>query len=191
MFLPPEIASLLDQVLPSSWTLPAGILLAAFGERVYRLLVLAPGLLLGMWIGAQAGPLLGLTPILSAALAAVLAFLGALACQRAENLAVRAMGALAGVLAGAWGWQMVTQALAPWWAAVVAGILGLLIAPYLQVWLMRGLTAFAGGLCIASFAGRAHDPLVVGAVTVLGIGFQSWMAGGSSTPAKKAPKKKK
>ena len=192
MFLPPEIDAFLRPLLSSSaLALVAGLCLLGWGEQVYRLAILAPGMLVGLWLGREVAVLAHLPNTYVAVLSVGLGFLGALVCRMLEAWAVRALGALSGVGVSAAVYWMVTDTMSPWWLPVLGGIVGALVFPRFVVWLLRVVSAFAGGLLVASASGQPGNIFIVGGLTGAGIVFQTWFSTAGGAKAKKPKKDKK
>lgn len=191
----PEIAM---PELPGSWQawlestpawitgLSGGLLLLA-GGRLYKLAVVAPGVLGGvagaMWIGETAGLA---APVVAVA-ALVLAIAGAILCRLLERLAVHAIGAiaLAGVTQLAWPLAMDGQ-VAPWWGVLLGGALGLLLFPGIFKSLIRWITALLGSLMVAWSLGYHDNVWVVGGLFLGGCIVQA--ASGRGKERKKEAK---
>jgi hypothetical protein len=179
--------------LPSTWqawleTTPtwitgvSGGLLLVAGGRLYKLAVVAPGIVAGVyaatWLPAELGS------VVIAVAAVVLAIAGAILCRLLERLAVAAIGviAMAGVTQLAWPLAMDGQ-VAPWWGVLVGGALGLLLFPSVFRALIRWITALLGALMVAWSVGYHDNLWVVGGLFLLGCIVQA--ASGKGKGAKK------
>lgn len=153
--------------------LSGGLLLVA-GGRLYKLAVVAPGVIAGvagaLWIGETAG----LAGTVVAVAAVVLAVAGAVLCRLLERLAVSAIGviALAGVTQLAWPLAMNGQA-APWWGVLLGGAVGLLLFPGIFKSLIRWITALLGALMVAWSVGYHENIWVVGGLFLAGCVVQA------------------
>lgn len=139
-----------------------GAVLMLRGARLYRVAVIAPGVLLGGAAGGLGAAALGLGPPAEAVAAVAVAVVGGVACSFAEAVAVR----LAGVFVGA-GLAQVWPG-APWWAALVGALAGLLVFPAIWRALLPLLTAAMGTLAVAWAAGHPASPALLVGGTVLG-----------------------
>ena len=150
-----------------------GVLLLLAGARLYRLAIIAPGFLLGVFLarwgldeyGRRVDELMQLGAMVGAGA------IGALLSWRIEQLAVRLGGS---VLVAA-----TTHALlpmfwprAPWFAAPAAGFVGLLLFPSLYRRLLPLITAGLGAIALAWVADRPQDLLMIAGLTVLGAAIQ-------------------
>lgn len=156
-----------------------GLVLLLAGARVYRLAVVAPGLLAGVFLAHEGLALADSKPELwmRAAVLGSGGLLGAFVAWRVEQLAVRIAGGL--VVAAA------THALlplawpdAPSWGPLLVGTVGLLIAPSLYRRLLPLITAALGSVAVAWAAGEEQNLLLMAGLTVVGAGIQ--MASGRS-----------
>lgn len=173
----PSLQALLEgtPLAGRSLGLVAGVLLLGWGGRLYRLVVLLPGLLGGVWLAASVRPLLGMTNGGAVILGAVLAGLGALACHLVEGVAVRLVGAAIGVGVTVWVWPLFGQAGLPWYAPLVGG--GLLALVFPRVWKLATvpLTALFGAQLVAWGVGHPTSaPLILG-LTAVGTVAQVWL----------------
>lgn len=189
---PPALsAMLLDGRLPA---LLVGLVLLVFGERTYRVLVIAPGVLAGLYLAAWIRSFVELGAVGSVVATLGLSAAGALLCHFVEGLAVRAAGA--GLFAAlAWfGTPLVHAGAVPWWAPVVGAVLGGLIFPRLYQVLLRPLTALVGAWSVAWAVKFGGNVWVVLGLAGLGTAIQFALAnrgGGGSEPAPPARKKGK
>ncbi|MBM4393406.1 MAG: hypothetical protein FJ090_19970 [Deltaproteobacteria bacterium] len=183
--LPPVLQPvLLDGRLPA---LVAGVAFLLFGARVYGLLVVAPGIVGGLALGAAVGQLVG--GPLAVSVAMVLAALaGAVICQLFEKVAL----AVGGVGLGTWlawaAWPLVVHAQAPWWGLLGGACLGGLAFPRVYHYCLKPLTALLGAWTVAWSVHQEHRPWAVVGLAILGTAVQIWLGGkGGKKPAKKEP----
>ncbi len=163
-----------------------GALLVLAGARLYRLAVMAPGFLLGIYATTYVLNELGGrvdTPIRIGMVLGV-GLLGAFLTSRIEQLAVRLGGSL---LVAA-----VTHAVlpmvwphAPGFAAPVVGFLGLFLFPALYQRLLPVITSAIGAIALAWAAGRPQDLLMMAGVTVIGVAIQLATSGKSKKEREK------
>jgi hypothetical protein len=165
----PQTLEVMAESAPTWITGLAGGLLLVAGGRLYKLAVVAPGMLLGvaaaLWIGTE----VGLEPVVVAVAAVVLALAGALVCRLLERVAVHAIGAiaLAGVTQAAWPMVVQGQA-APWWGVLLGGAVGLLLFPAVFKALIRWITALLGAVMVAWSLGYDDNAWVVGGLFLAG-----------------------
>jgi hypothetical protein len=170
----PDSAQAWLETTPTWITGLSGGLLLIAGGRLYKLAVVAPGVIAGvagaLWIGETAG----LAGSVVAVAAVVLAVAGAVLCRLLERLAVAAIGviALAGVTQLAWPLAMDGQA-APWWGVLLGGAVGLLLFPGIFRSLIRWITALLGALMVAWSLGYHENVWVVGGLFVAGCVVQA------------------
>jgi hypothetical protein len=145
----------------------AGLLLL-FGGRLYRLAIIAPGLLGGVALALLLPQDLG--PIVIALAAVLLAAVGAVLCHFLERVAVHVVGAaaLAGLAEVAW--PPLLGGPAPWWGLLCAGALGVLFFPKVFRALIKVVTAVLGALAMAWAIGCWDRPLAVA-----GLSVEPWM----------------
>ncbi len=153
--------------------LSGGMLLVA-GGRLYKLAVVAPGVLGGvagaLWIGEAAG----LTGPVVAVAAVVLAVAGAVLCRFLERMAVAAIGVIATAGITQLAWPLVTDgAAAPWWGVLLGGAVGLLLFPGIFRSLIRWITALLGALMVAWSVGYSDNVWVVGVLFLVGCVVQA------------------
>ncbi len=185
------------QALLMGGRLPAllvGIVLLGWGERLYRVLVVAPGVLAGVYLAAWLRGLFHLDTTGAIIATLVLAGAGALACHFVEGVAVRSAGA--GLFAAlAWlGTPLVHAGPVPWWAPVVAAVLGGVVFPMLYRVALRPLTALVGAWSVAWAVQRPDQVWLIGGLALAGTALQFALArtgGGDASEPKKKPKKKK
>lgn len=206
--LNPVQTAIADGRLPG---LIAGTVLLLFGARVYRVLVVGPGIIAGLLVANEVNQYLHLSGWSAAILALCLSIAGAWLFATIERWTLAIVGAALAL--GLWGqgWTFLQGGSPPWWSWLVASALGGLIIPRLYGILLKPLTALAGALTLtatmaegSTLQGLLTRPgqginqavmLTIGAVLALaaaGTGFQVWLdRGGSTAPAAPAPKQKK
>ena len=172
---PPLSAIALDQ-MPASLEDPRlliGALSAAvllFGARLYRLVLVTPGLLIGVLLGLHltAGSALK-TQIIAAICVGVL---GGGALLLAERIAVGLVGAV--VVAG------LARAVLPtvlgagvaWYIPAALGLVGLLLVPRLLRAGIKLLTPLLGAVGLAWAVGRPEQLALIGGLAIFGALFQ-------------------
>jgi hypothetical protein len=171
-----------------------GLILCVFGSHLYQLVVLAPGILGGLWAGLLIGRSAGLDPTPTLAVAGGLALVGALLCHFVETTAVRITGAVVFGTIGWLAWPMFRDV--RWEAMVAAGagaILGGALFPRIYSFMVKVATSAMGGLLLAEAAQRPQNLWIVGGATIVGILIQSapWKLPGGSKGAKVEKKEKK
>ncbi len=161
-----------------------GLVLLVAGARLYRVAVMAPGFVLGLWLAHDHLP--AMAPGWRLGITVGAGMLGALLSSGIEQLAVRLAGALlvAGlthaVLPLAW------EGVPPWWAAPAAGFLGLALFPSVYRRLLPLITALLGALVIAWSLGRGADLLLILGVAAVGLVVQIILGRSSGDAGKKA-----
>lgn len=159
--LPPDIG-------PRAIIGVAGLLLLLAGSRLWRVAVVAPGIVGGAAGGGWLGARLALPPGWIAALSAVGALIGGVVAMLVERLA---MG-LAGVLGGLGAVAVAERFLAvPWWAWPIGAVLGALVFPAVWRGALVPITAWLGAVCLGQASGYA-EPWVVLPLAVLGVFIQ-------------------
>jgi hypothetical protein len=147
--------------------LTGGLLLLA-GGRLYRLAVVAPGVLGGVALALMLPQDLG--PIVIALAAVLLAAVGALICNFLERVAVHVVGAVALAGLASVAWPPLLHEPAPWWGLLAGGALGILFFPRVFKALVKVLTALLGALVLAWSFGVLED-----SVSRWGLTVQPWM----------------
>lgn len=148
----------------------AGLLLLVLGSRVYRLAVVTPGVMAGLWIAEQvtsdASNTVQYAAMIGLALAGgVLAFL-------LERFALAIAGALmGGGLADAIGPHLLGPEL-HWAVPAVCALVGFLAMPALFERLLPLVTAVLGALALAWATGRAQDLIFIALVAAGGLLIQ-------------------
>lgn len=187
----PAATLLTDGRLPALLT---GIVLLGWGAKVYRLLVLAPGVLAGVYLGAVLRGWLHLGGMEAVLLTVGLAVGGALACHFVEGVAVVVGGAaLFGALAW-FGWPLVQPGPVPVYVPLVAVVVGGLAFPRLYQLLLRPITALVGAWSIAWAVGRPGTLWLVGGLALAGLALQYVLdrpGRGTEGPAPKKDRPKK
>lgn len=147
-----------------------GVLLLLAGQRLYRLVIIAPGLAAGTMAGLylSEGQSLGVRFAAVAALAILAAFL----LHKVERIAIAAAGAFLAVGLARAGAPLVMEADPPWYVFAMGGALGMLLFPQLYEKLLVVITPAIGALCVAWAAGRPTDILLVGGLTLAGVVIQ-------------------
>lgn len=141
--------------------------LTFLGARLYKVTILVPGIVLGLFIGTLLPT--DIDAAIRAVIAVVLAGLGALLCRFVERAAISVFGA---VLTGGLTftiWPVFQGEAAPWFVPAIASAVGLLLFPKLFHALLRPLTALLGGMLVAISVGYPGNPLVIGGVAALGM----------------------
>ena len=187
----PFVALLLDGRLPA---LLVGIVLLGWGERLYGVLVVAPGVLAGVYLAAWAQPLFHFAPTTLLVVTVALAGAGAWLCHFVAAIAGRMAGA--GLFAAlAWFAAPLAQpGPVPWWVPVVGAALGALVFPSLYKIALRPLTALVGAWSIAWAVKAPGNPYLVLGLAAAGTALQfalSRSTGEGAGPAKKVKKDKK
>jgi hypothetical protein len=147
--------------------LTGGLLLLA-GGRLYRLAVVAPGVLGGVALALMLPQDLG--PIVIALAAVLLAAVGALLCHFLERVAIHVVGAVALAGLARVAWPPLLHEPAPWWGLLLGGALGLLFFPRIFKALIKAITALLGALVLAWSFGALE-----GSVSCWGVTVQPWM----------------
>ncbi len=183
---------LLDGRLPA---LLIGIVLLGWGAKVYPVLVVAPGVLVGVYLAAVVGELAHLTATVSVVMTVVFAAGGALLCHFVEGMAIRVGGAGLFAALSAFVWPLVRHGPVPFWVPLIAAIVGALIFPKVYQVLLRPTTALIGAWSIAWAVKRPDALWLVGGLAVAGTALQFWLdrggSGGAPAPKKKEKGKKK
>lgn len=150
--------------VPRGVTVVAGLLVMLRGAKLYPLVIVAPGLALGV----AAGLALPLEPTTRALAAVALAAVGALLCRFVERAAIWAIGAvLAGTLV-MWGWPLFRPDPAPTWLPAVGAVAGLLLFPALFRAALRPVTAALGATMVLWSLGQQDRPLLFVGLAVVG-----------------------
>ena len=185
----PDLVStiLLDGRLPALLT---GIVLLCFGARVYRLLILAPGVIAGVYLGAFIGEIGHMAPAVVVGITVALAVAGALPCYFVEGVARRVGGAGLFAALTAFAWPLVSKEPAHWWVPVVGGVVGALVFPKLYQFLLRPTTALVGAWSIAWAVKHEKDIWLIGGLAIAGTVVQFWLGEGKGEPAAAAKKEK-
>lgn len=160
----------------------AGVLLLVAGARLYRVAVMAPGFLLGVFATAWALDEYGrrVDELVRMGLLVAAGAVGAFVSSRVEQLAVRLCGSLL-VAATTHAVLPLVWPKAPWFAAPAAGFLGLLLFPALYRRLLPLITAAVGAIALAWAASRETNLLLISGLTVLGAAVQLGTAGGKKS----------
>jgi len=161
-----------------------GLVLLLAGARLYRLAIVAPGFLLGVFLAMwgldeyarKIDDLVRLGVMVGAGA------VGAFVSWRVEQLAVRIGGSIL-VAATTHALLPLLWPRAPWFAAPAAGFVGLLLFPSLYRRLLPLITAAIGAIALAWAANRPQDLLMMAGLTVLGAAIQ--LASGSKSNQKR------
>jgi len=152
-----------------------GVLLLAFGRRLYWLFVGGIGFVVGF---SLASSLSGRQPQLTAILIGLGAgLLGVVLALLLQRFAIVVAGLLAGAWLGAEIWRLLapTPLPTPWLPALVGGVVGALLAATLFDMALVVLSSLVGAAILAKlFAGRPGlQVVVVLLLTLLGVVFQT------------------
>lgn len=150
-----------------------GVLMLVAGARVYRVAVMAPGFLLGVFAAAWALDEYGrrVEELVRMGILVAVGAVGAFVSSRIEQLAVRLCGSLL-VAATTHAILPLVWPKAPWFAAPAAGFIGLLLFPALYRRLLPLITAAVGAVAIAWAASMQTNLLLISGLTVLGAAVQ-------------------
>ncbi len=157
---PPQTLQVWLETTPVWITGLSGGLLLLAGGRLYKLAILAPGILGGVAAAMMLPASLG--PVVIAIAAVVLAAAGALICHLLERVAVHVIGAIAVAGVVQLAWPLAVGQPTPWWGMVVAAALGLLLFPSVFRGLIKWITALLGALMLAWSIGEPENLWVVG-----------------------------
>lgn len=172
---PPLSAISLDQ-LPTSLEDPrllvgalSGVVLL-FGARLYRLVLVTPGLALGVLVGLHLTA--GGTRESQLIAGLCLGVIGAGALLLAERVAVGLVGAV--IVAGLARAVLPTvlSAGTPWYVPAALGLLGLLLVPRLLRAGIKLVTPLLGAVGVAWALGRPEQLALIGGLAVFGALFQ-------------------
>jgi hypothetical protein len=159
---------------PLAIRLLAGAAALAFllaGVRLYRVAIVLPGVLAGVFIAASLPPTW--EPGSKLIVGILVSMLGGLTLFFMEKVAIRVVGAtLAGWLVWAV-WPLAATTAAPWWALAAAAVVGLLIFPSIFPLAIQWITSALGALLGAWALGYPTNPLVILALAAVGIMYQS------------------
>lgn len=141
-----------------------------FGARMYRLVLITPGVAIGVLVGLR------LTQDTSAgtqAVAAVcLGIVGAAVLAMAERVAVALVGAV--IVAGLSHalLPLITSAGFPWYVPAAAGVVGLFLLPSMLRAAIKLLTPLLGATGVCWALGRPDDLRILVGLTLTGAAFQ-------------------
>ncbi len=165
----------LDQ-LPNSFSDPrllVGLISAIvllFGARLYRLVLVTPGLLVGVLVGLQLTQ--DAQPGTQAIAAGCLGVIGAGVLYMVERLAVALVGAvIVAGLAKAF-MPLILGAGLPWYVPAAAGMIGVFLLPSLLRAAIRVLTPLLGAIGVSWALGRPGDLILLGGLAIFGALFQ-------------------
>lgn len=162
-----------------------GVLLLVAGARLYRMAVMAPGFLLGVFAAAWALDEYGrrVDELMRMGILVAVGAVGAFVSSRIEQLAVRLCGSLL-VAATTHAVLPLVWPKAPWFAAPAAGFMGLLLFPALYKRLLPLITAAVGAIAIAWAADRPTQLLLICGLTVVGAAIQLGSGKSKAKPEK-------
>ena len=170
--LPQDLSLLADPRVPVA---ALGLLLIGWGARLYRVAIVAPGFVAGVFIGLQLASGAELTTRLIAGL--TLGIIGGAILHFAERFAIAVTGALLiGGLANAIA-PLVMGGPVPWYVPTAASLLGLLLFPSVYRALLKLITPLLGALCVAWALDRPQDVLLIGGLAAAGVIFQLVLGG--------------
>lgn len=152
------------------------------GASLYRLAVVAPGVLAGLLAGVTLAQEFGLSPNATLAFAAGGGMAGALLAWLVERVAVMTAGVLVGLAATTLILPLVV-AHPPWWVVPAGGMLGALVGPMLYRAALPVVTSVVGAFGLAWAAGWASTPVVIGALFLGGVIVQFATGGERSKKA--------
>ncbi len=190
--LPPSVQRVLD-ALPSHVAEPRslvgilGIALLVAGSRFYRIAIIAPGFLAGVWVAQRLQD--KFPGILAMGVGLVLGLGGALLCYLLERAAVRLVGAVlvSGVVHAVG--PVIWHTEPPFWFAPAAGLVGLALFPSIYQKFLPLIGAVLGALCVAWSLDRIHELPLVGVLALGGLILQVvWRM--ISAPSNAKPDKK-
>ncbi len=159
----------LEPLRIAAGALSVGLLLR--GASIYRLAVVAPGILAGLLAGLTLAREFGLAPSTTLAFAACGGVAGALLAWLVERVAVMTAGVLVG-LAVATMLVPLVVAHPPWWVVPAGGMAGALVGPMLYRAALPLVTSLVGAFGLAWAAGWAPTPVVIGGLFAAGVVIQ-------------------
>lgn len=181
----PELNDLMQWMDPSNWGFGAldprtivvvvGAALVVAGSRLYRLMILSPGLVGGVLLTHHYAP--AGTDLLKLAITVGVGLIGALVMHLMEQTALRLVGAVLAVgIAIAVGPEAFGKAV-PWFVNYAAAAVGAVGFPLIYKRALPLLTSLLGAMAIAWALGRETDLWLLGIVTVAGAMLQTFLAG--------------
>ncbi len=162
--------------LPDGLTDPrvlVGLISAAvllFGARMYRLVLVTPGIVVGVLVGLSVTQ--STAPGTQATAALCLGVLGAAVLFMVERLAVALVGAVIVAGLARAGMPYLLGAGLPWYVPAAAGVVGLFLMPSLLRGAIKVLTPLLGAVGVTWALGRPGDVLLLGGLAVFGALFQ-------------------
>jgi hypothetical protein len=146
------------------------LLLLFAGARLYRVAVVLPGVLAGVFVAAALPPTMDFEWRL--VIGIVVSLVGGLALFFMEKVGVVLVG---GLLTGwlTWViWPLLVHTPAPWWAVGVGGLAGMIAFPAIFRSAVRWITSALGALLGAWALGYPTNALVILALAAVGVMFQ-------------------
>lgn len=141
-----------------------------FGARLYRLVLVTPGFLVGVLVGLQVTA--GGAPGTQVIAALSLGVIGAFALYMAERVAVALVGAVIVAGLARVGMPLILGSGLPWYVPAAAGVVGLFLIPSLLRSAIRLLTPLLGALGLTWALGRQDDPRIFLGLVLMGVLFQ-------------------
>jgi hypothetical protein len=183
----PKYNDILDWIDPSRWdfgyTDPrvlcviVGVVLLVAGSRLYRLMIVAPGFVIGVLLATHYAP--AGSDMMKMGIIVGVGLAGALIMHLMEQTALRLVGvALMVGLAMAVSPEVFGKE-EPWWLNYAAGALGAVGFPILYERALPLITSLLGSLAVAWALGRETDIWMIVILTGVGAAFQTFVAGRS------------
>ena len=155
---------------PRLWVRLVGAALLLVGARVYRLAVIGPGFVAGVFVGLELTS--GQSSEIQLATTLILGIGGAALLHMLERFAVALTGGIvAGGLVHAAA-PLILGGPAPWYVPTVASLLGFLALPRVMDRLLPLITSLVGALAVAWSVDRTHDLVFIRVLTTVGLAIQ-------------------
>jgi len=149
----------------------AAALLIVAGARFYRMAIVLPGILAGVF-EASALPL-SVEPGWRLGVGVVVSAMGGLILFFMEKLAVYVVGAMLGGWVTWVLWPIVAQIQGPWWALAVGALAGMVAFPAIFPTAIRWVTSITGALLGAWALGHPGNPWIIMSLAAVGIVVQT------------------
>ncbi len=180
--LPEDLAALLN---PSSWglagldarwiVLAIGVVLVVFGSRFYKLLLLSPGFVAGVFLTIEYAP--KGDAITRLVVACVAGIAGAATLIYLERLALSAVGA---AVFGGLAYAIVPMVMGPkvdWPIYAAIAIVGAFVLPFVYRRSLKVVTPIVGAIAVAWAIGQPSGLGVILGLAVLGMVLQHTLTG--------------
>jgi len=164
-----------DMIDPRTLCVVIGVLLLVAGGRLYRLMLVGPGFVMGVLLATHYAP--AGSDTMKMAIVVGCGLLGALLLHLMEQTALRMVGVALMIGAVTAVAPEVFGPKPPWYLNYAAGAIGAIFFPRFYARALPLLTSLLGALSVAWALGRQTDVWMIGILTVCGAIVQTFFSG--------------